>query len=235
VAVKRQPTADDLPLLDRDPLARKIHPMSTRTPADLSDTEKQLSIIVHPHPTLRLKSKPILRVDDQLRDYIAQMFQLMYASKGVGLAANQVNLPLQLFVVNPAGKPDDGEEMVFINPVLSRPKGSEEAEEGCLSLPGVYGEVVRAAEVDVEAFSHLGQRIQLRASGYLARILQHEFDHLQGVMFFDRMSPAKRTEIEDLIQEFEDDLEVQKSLGQSHPPEQWSAWVQKIESRYCVK
>jgi peptide deformylase len=209
--------------------------MTTRIATDLTDAEKQLSIIVHPHPTLRRKSKPILRVDDQLREYIAQMFQLMYDSKGVGLAANQVNLPLQLFVLNPAGKPDEGEEMVLINPVLSRPKGSEEAEEGCLSLPGVYGEVVRAAEIDVEAFSHLGQRIKLRASGYLARILQHEFDHLHGVMFFDRMSAARRTEIEDLIQEFEDDLEVRKAMGHAQPPSDWEAWMQKIEARYCVK
>ncbi|MDP1559796.1 MAG: peptide deformylase [Pirellulaceae bacterium] len=205
------------------------------TPATtLTDAEKRLSIIVHPHPTLRRKSKPILRVDDQLRDYIAQMLELMYSSKGVGLAANQVNLPLQLFVVNPTGKQGEGEEMVFINPVLSRPKGSEAAEEGCLSLPGVFGEVVRAAEIDVEAFTHLGQRIKLRATGYLARILQHEYDHLQGVMFFDRMSEAKRLEINDEIAEFEDDHDVQATLGNGVSDDQWQAWIQKIESRYCV-
>lgn len=200
----------------------------------LTDAEKRLAIIVHPHRTLRLKSKPILRVDDQLRDYIAQMLDLMYSSKGVGLAANQVNLPLQLFVVNPAGKQGEGEEMVFINPVLSRPKGSEAAEEGCLSLPGVFGEVVRAAEIDVEAFTHLGQRIKLRATGYLARILQHEYDHLQGVMFFDRLSEAKRLEINDEIAEFEDDHDVQATLGNGVSEDHWQAWIQKIESRYCV-
>lgn len=200
----------------------------------LTDAEKRLAIIVHPHRTLRHKSKPILRVDDQLREYIAQMLELMYSSKGVGLAANQVNLPLQLFVVNPSGKQGEGEEMVFINPVLSRPKGSEAAEEGCLSLPGVFGEVVRAAEIDVEAFTHLGQRIKLRATGYLARILQHEYDHLQGVMFFDRMSEAKRLEINDEIAEFEDDYDVQTALGNNVSEDQWQAWIQKIESRYCV-
>ncbi len=208
--------------------------MTTPAPT-LTDAEKRLSIIVHPHPTLRYKSKPILRVDDQLRDYIAQMFELMYSSKGVGLAANQVNLPLQLFVVNPSGKQGEGEEMVFINPVLSRPKGTEAGEEGCLSLPGVFGEVVRAAEIDVEAFTHLGQRINLRATGYLARILQHEYDHLQGVMFFDRMSEAKRLEINDEIGEFEDDYQVQSSLGNIVSQDHWQAWIQKIESRYCVK
>ncbi|MBL8891096.1 MAG: peptide deformylase [Planctomycetaceae bacterium] len=209
--------------------------MTTPSDTTLTDQEKKLSVIVHPHPTLRHKSKPILRVDDQLRDYIAQMFELMYSSKGVGLAANQVNLPIQLFVVNPAGKKDEGEEMVFINPVLSRPKGSEQAEEGCLSLPGVFGEVVRAAEIDVEAYTHMGQHIKLRATGYLARILQHEFDHLNGVMFFDRMSEAKRLEIQDEISEFEDDYQVRTSIGNVESAEQWQAWIRKLESRYCVK
>jgi peptide deformylase len=209
--------------------------MSSPAELELSDAEKRLSIIFHPHPTLRRKSKPIMRVDDQLRDYISQMLDLMYESKGVGLAANQVNLPLQLFVINPAGKRGEGEEMVLINPVLSRPKGSEEGEEGCLSLPGVYGEVVRAAEIDVEAFSHLGQRIKLRATGYLARILQHEFDHLQGTMFFDRMSPAKRAELADEIDEFEHDHEVRGSLGNLPTEEQWQSWVNKIEARYSSR
>ncbi len=201
----------------------------------LTETEQTLSIIVHPHPTLRRKSKPILRVDDQLRDYIAQMLKLMYQSKGVGLAANQVNLPLQLFVINPAGKPDEGEEMVFINPVISRPKGSEKAEEGCLSLPGVYGEVVRASEIDVEAFTHLGQRVKLRASGYLARIIQHEYDHLQGIMFFDRMSEEKQAEISDEILEFEDDYHVRESVGGIETTQQWQQWIDKIEQRYSTK
>lgn len=207
--------------------------MNNQTEPTLTEQERTLSVVVHPHPTLRLKSKPIVRVDDQLRDFVKQMFGLMYESKGVGLAANQVNLPLQLFVINPAGKPDEGEEMVFINPVLSKPKGSESAEEGCLSLPGVYGEVVRAAEIDVEAYTHMGQRIKFRASGYLARILQHENDHLQGTMFFDRMSPARRTEIDDLIAEFEEDEEVRRGLGGVPSPEEWDRWVKKIEKRYC--
>ena len=207
--------------------------MNNQTEPTLTEQERTLSVVVHPHPTLRLKSKPIVRVDDQLRDFVKQMFDLMYESKGVGLAANQVNLPLQLFVINPAGKPDEGEEMVFINQVLSKPKGSESAEEGCLSLPGVYGEVVRAAEIDVEAYTHMGQRIKFRASGYLARILQHENDHLQGTMFFDRMSPARRTEIDDLIAEFEEDEEVRRGLGGVPSPEEWDRWVKKIEKRYC--
>jgi len=207
--------------------------MSTSPDLELTEAERSLSIVAHPHPALRRKSKPIMRVDDQLRDFVTQMFGLMYEAKGVGLAANQVNLPLQVFVLNPAGDPDEGQEMVFINPVLSRPKGSEEGEEGCLSLPGVYGDVVRSAEIDIEGFSLQGQRIQLRASGYLARVLQHEYDHLQGVMFFERMSEIKRAEIADEIEEFENDYNIRRSMGTIVSDQEIEQWLQKIETRYC--
>ncbi len=97
-----------------------------------------LQIIQYPHPTLRHRSKPLRRVDAELRKIVAEMFELMYEHEGVGLAANQVDLPYRLFVVNPEGKADAGEsEGVFINPVLSHGRGLEEDEEGCLSIPGV--------------------------------------------------------------------------------------------------
>src|SRR5205085_1806900 len=102
-----------------------------------------LKIITYPHPTLRYVAKPIRRVDADLRKIVQEMFSLMYESKGIGLAAPQVALPLRLFLINLAGKQGEGEELVFINPVISHPKGSDEAEEGCLSLPGLYGPVIR--------------------------------------------------------------------------------------------
>ena len=98
-----------------------------------------MQIITYPHYTLRYKSQPLTRVDAALRKLVAEMFDLMYEANGVGLAGNQVDLPLRLFVVNMAAEPGEGEELVFINPVLSQPKGKEEGEEGCLSLPGLYG------------------------------------------------------------------------------------------------
>ena len=91
-----------------------------------------LEIVQYPHPTLRYKSKPITRVDRELREIVKSMFVLMYEAKGIGLAANQVDLPLQLFIVNTKSDPEEGEELVFINPVITAPKGSHEAEERLL-------------------------------------------------------------------------------------------------------
>src|SRR5688572_26592799 len=98
-----------------------------------------LELIQYPHPTLRHVARPLKKIDAELRDIVRQMFELMYKNRGVGLAANQVDLPYRLFIVNLEGDPAKGEELVFVNPVISRRKGLAEAEEGCLSLPGLYG------------------------------------------------------------------------------------------------
>lgn len=207
--------------------------MAEKPAESLTDEEKLLTIIHHPHPALRHKSKPIRRVDAQLKDFVAQMFDLMYEHRGVGLAANQVNLPLQLFIVNTAGKRGEGEELVFLNPVISRPKGADAAEEGCLSLPGVYGEVTRPAEVDFSAYDLSGNAVNFRASGYMARVLQHEFDHLQGTMFFDRMSPTLRTEIVDLIEEFEEDFQSRRETREAESDQDVKQRLDKFERLYC--
>ena len=104
-----------------------------------------LKIVYHPHPALRWKSKDVTRIDAQLKDWVGQMFELMYQARGIGLAANQVALPYRLFVVNPTGDPDEPDkEQVFINPQIVKRNGSEDSEEGCLSLPEIYGPVTRA-------------------------------------------------------------------------------------------
>ncbi len=109
-----------------------------------------LEIIHHPHPTLRFKSQPLKKVDAELREMIAEMFVLMYKQEGVGLAANQVNLPYRFFVSNPTGDIKQSEhEQVYINPVLRGGKGTVEGEEGCLSLPGVFGIVKRYQSIKV--------------------------------------------------------------------------------------
>ncbi len=146
-----------------------------------------LSIITFPHPTLRYLAKPIRRVDANLKLIAARMFELMYAHRGVGLAATQVNLPIRMFVMNPEGKQGEGVEQVVINPVLTRPRGNEEAEEGCLSLPNVHGNVVRAKTIHLNAFDLSGREIKTDLTGFEARIVQHETDHLDGVLFLDRL------------------------------------------------
>jgi peptide deformylase len=146
------------------------------------------SIIHYPHPTLRIKSKPIRRVDQALKSLAAEMLDLMYATQGVGLAANQIDVPLRLFVVNPAGARGDGEELVLINPELQLPKGIDTAQEGCLSLPGMYGTVTRPKSIRVSAYDLSGKLIERTVDDYFARIMLHENDHLDGVLFIDRMA-----------------------------------------------
>ncbi|QDS88816.1 Peptide deformylase [Rosistilla ulvae] len=162
-----------------------------------------LEIVPYPHPTLRYKSKPIRKVDKALRAAVDEMFDLMYASRGVGLAANQVDIPLRMFVVNPSGEKGDGEELVLINPVIQRPKGSWQAEEGCLSLPGVFGNVTRPKEIRLSAFDLKGNPIERTVDDFLGRVLQHENDHLDGVMFIDRMTDESRRDLEGVLAEFE--------------------------------
>ncbi|MFK8110725.1 MAG: peptide deformylase, partial [Rubripirellula sp.] len=157
----------------------------------------QLSIIPYPHPTLRVKSKPIRRVDSDLREIVTQMLDLMYEAGGVGLAANQVDLPIRLFVANAEGERGKGEELVLLNPELQMPKGSETAQEGCLSLPGMYAQVKRPKSIRLSAFDLKGNPIERTVDGFLARVLQHENDHLDGVMFFDRINEDAQAEIEE--------------------------------------
>ena len=169
-----------------------------------------LKIIQYPHPTLRHVSKPLKRVDAELHAVIKQMFELMYAAKGVGLAANQVDLPYRFFIVNPQGDPAKGEEMVFINPVLSRHKGSAEAEEGCLSLPGLYADVMRAEHVTIDAYNLAGEAVHLDVEGFFARVLQHETDHINGKLFIDRLGTAAQMDVRDTLREFEIQFASQK-------------------------
>ncbi|HTQ38909.1 MAG TPA: peptide deformylase [Pirellulales bacterium] len=173
-----------------------------------------LKIIQYPHPTLRHVSKPLKRVDVELRSIIARMFELMYEAKGVGLAANQVDLPYRFFISNLQSDPAKGEQMVFINPVLSRHKGSAEAEEGCLSLPGLYADVKRSEHVMIDAFNLAGEAVHLEADGLLARVVQHETDHLNGKLFVDRLGTAAQLELRDALREFEIQFTSQQEHGE---------------------
>jgi peptide deformylase len=192
-----------------------------------------LQIITYPHPTLRRVSKPLRRVDAELRKQIREMFDLMYAAKGIGLAANQVDLPLRLFIVNLTAKPNEGEELVFINPVISLPRGgSEESEEGCLSLPGLYGHVTRPRQVRINAYSLSGNEIVADATGLFARCVQHELDHLDGVLFPDRMSPTARADIEEELNVFETEFSSRRSTKAIPTDEEIARRWAELEGRY---
>ena len=192
-----------------------------------------MEILTYPHPTLRHKSKPLRRVDAELKQLVRDMFELMYESKGIGLAANQVDLPLRFFILNVAGKKGEGEEMVFLNPVISFPKGSEEAEEGCLSLPGLYGNVIRPKQVRVNAYTLEGKEFHAEVTGLMGRCIQHETDHLDGVLFPDRMSPGAKSDVAFDLHEFETDFQSRRATGGIPSDEEIAVRLAEWEKKYC--
>ncbi|MCO6045741.1 peptide deformylase [Aeoliella sp. ICT_H6.2] len=189
-----------------------------------------LSIIHYPHPTLRHKSQPIRRVDRELKTWVAEMFDLMYEHEGVGLAANQVDLPYRMFVMNPTGNSQEKDaEQVLINPVLSKMKGQQEGNEGCLSIPGVHADVMRAKTLHVEAFDLAGNLIEADLDGFAARVVQHENDHLDGILFIDRLSDGNLAEIRGLIDEFEVDFQSRLATGEAPTEEQVAKKLAELE------
>lgn len=192
-----------------------------------------LQIVHYPHPTLRHKSKPVRRVDAELVRMVREMFSLMYANNGIGLAANQVDLPLRLFIVNLSAKPDEGEEFVFINPVLSKPKGNEESEEGCLSFPELFGLVTRPKLITVQAYNLRGEEVRMSLSGMLARVVQHEYDHLDGTVFVDRMTPTARAKAEPMLDEFDLSLRALRQTGAVPSDDVIAGRLAQWEQRYA--
>ena len=157
-----------------------------------------MQIIKYPHPTLRHKSKPLRKVDARLKEIVAEMLEQMYEDNGVGLAANQVDLPYRLAVMNIKSDPTaTEEEIVLINPVISKRSDTAEAEEGCLSLPKVWASVRRSEKVEVIAYDLSGQECKYKLDGLYARAVQHEIDHLDGVLFIDRLSPTLKLTVKD--------------------------------------
>ena len=191
--------------------------------------------VVHfPHPTLMRASKPLTRVDAELHKIVAEMFDLMYQNNGIGLAANQVNLPYRLFVVNTTGDSKEKQhELVFLNPVLSKPKGSEEKEEGCLSLPGVYAPVRLPTNIHVSAYDITGKEISADVDGMLARVIQHEYDHLDGVMFIDRVAQTALTDIKGKLDEFRSEFEHRRELGEIPADARIFATLAELEKLRC--
>jgi peptide deformylase len=174
-----------------------------------------LQIIQYPHPTLRHVSKPLKRVDKELYAIVGEMFELMYVANGVGLAANQVDLPYRLIVINLQSNPEaKDQEFVFINPVLTSRKGNAEAEEGCLSLPGLYADVKRSERAVLNAYDLAGQEVTLELEGLFARAVQHEIDHLDGILFIDRLSPTAEIDIKDRLLDFESEFSGARERGE---------------------
>jgi peptide deformylase len=142
-------------------------------------------------PVLRQRAVPVAAVDDEVRRLVDDLFETMQAAKGVGLAANQVGIAQRVAVVDVGA--DDPPPLVLINPrIVDMSDDVETAEEGCLSIPEIFGEVERPLRVTLEALDHEGRPYRTEVSGYKARAVQHEIDHLDGVLFLDHLSAPKR-------------------------------------------
>lgn len=152
-----------------------------------------LTIINYPDPRLHTVAKPVLAVNDEIRQLVSDMAETMYAAPGIGLAATQVDQHIQLIVIDTTKEQNNLQ--VFINPKIVAKSGLIEYEEGCLSVPGVYETVTRAENVRVEALDENGKKFTLDADDLLAICIQHEIDHLLGKVFVEYLSPLKRNRI----------------------------------------
>jgi peptide deformylase len=141
-------------------------------------------------PILRQRAEVVTRFDEELRRLADDMLESMYAGEGIGLAAPQVGVLQRLFVMDV--RTEGAEPRAIVNPVVVEHSGWERGEEGCLSIPGLVGEVGRPARVVLEGLDLTGQPVRIEASGLEARCIQHEIDHLNGVLFIDHLSPLKR-------------------------------------------
>jgi peptide deformylase len=153
----------------------------------------KLKILEFPDPRLRIKAKPVETVDDALRSLIDDMFETMYDAPGIGLAATQVDVHRRLLVADVSSEKNN--PWVLINPVIVAKDGVEVTEEGCLSVPGYYEEVERAEQVRVRYLDRDGKEVESEFDGLLAVCVQHEMDHLDGKLFVDYLSEAKRQRI----------------------------------------
>jgi peptide deformylase len=177
-----------------------------------------LEVVQYGHPVLRQKGARIATITPEIHKLVEDMFETMRACKGVGLAAQQIGRALQLTVIDVRGVSDrpstlqiSGKEtdvaasmpLVLINPEVKPAGDSEAGTEGCLSFPEIYGEVKRAGKADITAMNAKGETIEFRCGGLLARAIQHELDHLNGILFIDRMSRAEKEELKPKLEELQ--------------------------------
>ena len=167
-------------------------------------------ILIWPDPKLREKCLAVEQVDDEVRRLVEDLFETMYASNGVGLAAPQVGVPKRVVVIDSSPRQEGASPLALINPVITRTEGERVYEEGCLSVPGESEEVVRADKVWVTALDRDGKQFSVEADGLLAIAIQHELDHLEGVLFVDHISTLKRELIKRRMKRVKAEREAEK-------------------------
>lgn len=157
-----------------------------------------LTILEYPDERLRKQAAPVEKFDDELRQFLDDMLETMYAAPGIGLAATQVNVHQRIIVIDISE--EKNAPLCLINPEIVEKRGSDEMEEGCLSVPGIYEKVKRASAIRVRASDVHGDVSEIEAEGLLAVCIQHEVDHLDGHLFVDRLSALKRQMVRKRIQ-----------------------------------
>lgn len=160
-----------------------------------------LPILKYPDPRLKEPAQPVTQFGSELKKLVEDMAETMYAAPGIGLAANQVGVLLRLFIIDIASDDEPSDLQVFVNPELVELTGTQTYEEGCLSFPGASEEIKRAAKVHVRAQNVEGKPFELVAEGLLAVAIQHENDHIDGVLMIDKVNPLKRRKISRQVQE----------------------------------
>lgn len=152
-----------------------------------------LNILHFPDPKLRTKAQPVQVVDETISRLVSDMFETMYAAPGIGLAATQVDVHQRVIVIDVTE--DKSAPLCLINPEILSREGEQQYDEGCLSVPGFYEPVDRAAKIRLRALNEKGEQFEMDAEGLLAVCIQHEMDHLEGKLFVDYLSEMKRTRI----------------------------------------
>ena len=176
---------------------------------------KKLKIIRYPNPKLNKVSEDVVEINEDLRYLVSEMFKLMYEDNGVGLAAPQVGVLKRLFILNLQPHEQTPEtlaenELVFINPELTDFEGEQELEEGCLSVPGVNAKVKRAMNLTITATNLDGQEFTLEVNDLFARVVQHEYDHIDGILFIRKISPADEIVIASQLNELKQKYQKEK-------------------------
>lgn len=184
------------------------HHLPAVSVADLTGVPRPLAVQKYPHPCLRAPNATVGAFDDALRDLAKEMFALMYATDGIGLAAPQVGANVRVMVFNAEGVPGAGEEVVLVNPrIVKTSKSTDWFEEGCLSFPKMFADVLRPLTCVVEAKDLDGNDITLELDDLEARVFQHEFDHLDGTLFIDRMDAANKLKCKPSLARFVSEYE----------------------------
>lgn len=177
-----------------------------------------MKILKYPHPALRVQARPVAAIDKDVQSAAAAMLDLMHKHEGLGLAAPQVGLDIRLVVVNFAGDAEQKDkEFVAINPVIVESKGRLNDREGCLSFPGLYQNVIRAKSVKVQAYNLDGSLYEMTCTDLPARVWQHEIDHLNGVLFIDKMGPIGKLSSKRDLDKYISDFEKDKKKGDLPP------------------